>query len=253
LAQYDGSDPNMPIYLAIEYVPCVGATLSLSGDVYDVSANRRIYGPGGGYGFFAGKDAARAFVTGCFKEDLTHDIRGLDPKQMEVIALLLHLTDDKDLIHWKEFFAKHEKYFWVGKVYILRGVTNGRYITLQSTHQRPSGHLAMEPKWEDEIAFQLSLQCIVLLVYIPENASIHRYVTPYQYQINQILERERHQLRIECKRQDKMTCQHQSQRQTREEPPNLPSDWHCIRKYEHHDNPRNYKNVHPSEIPNNLG
>lgn len=61
-------------------------TLRFSGDVYDVSANRRIYGPGGGYGFFAGKDAARAFVTGCFKEDLTHDIRGLDPKQMDVIV-----------------------------------------------------------------------------------------------------------------------------------------------------------------------
>jgi hypothetical protein len=59
--------------------------LRFSGEVFDVSANRRIYGPGGGYGFFAGKDAARAFVTGCFKEDLTHDIRGLDPKQMDVI------------------------------------------------------------------------------------------------------------------------------------------------------------------------
>jgi hypothetical protein len=56
-----------------------------SGDVYDVSANRRTYGPGGGYGFFAGKDAARAFVTGCFKDDLTHDIRGLDPSQLAVL------------------------------------------------------------------------------------------------------------------------------------------------------------------------
>jgi len=58
--------------------------LKFSGDVYEVSANRRIYGPGGSYGFFTGRDAARAFVTGCFKEDLTHDIRGLDPKQLEV-------------------------------------------------------------------------------------------------------------------------------------------------------------------------
>jgi hypothetical protein len=61
-----------------------------SGDVYDVSANRRMYGPGGGYGFFSGRDAARAFVTGCFKEDLTHDVRGLDPTQMEV---QLHLFE----------------------------------------------------------------------------------------------------------------------------------------------------------------
>jgi hypothetical protein len=57
--------------------------------VYDVSANRRVYGPGGGYGFFAGKDAARAFVTGCFKTDLTHDVRGLDPAQLEVATALV--------------------------------------------------------------------------------------------------------------------------------------------------------------------
>jgi len=43
-----------------------------------------MYGPGGAYGFFSGKAAARAFVTGCFKDDLTHDIRGLDPTQLAV-------------------------------------------------------------------------------------------------------------------------------------------------------------------------
>ena len=58
--------------------------LSGSGDVFDVSANRRLYGPGGGYAFFAGKDGARAFATGCFKDDLTHDVRGLDPIQLQV-------------------------------------------------------------------------------------------------------------------------------------------------------------------------
>lgn len=52
--------------------------------MYDVSANRRFYGPGGGYAFFSGKDAARAFVTGCFKDDLTHDIRGLNQDELKV-------------------------------------------------------------------------------------------------------------------------------------------------------------------------
>lgn len=37
-----------------------------------------MYGPGGGYSFFAGRDAARAFVSGCFQDDLTWDLRGLE-------------------------------------------------------------------------------------------------------------------------------------------------------------------------------
>lgn len=66
LSSYDGRDPSLPIYLA------------LNGSIYDVSANREMYGPGGGYSFFAGRDAARAFVTGCFREDLTPDLRGAE-------------------------------------------------------------------------------------------------------------------------------------------------------------------------------
>lgn len=66
LSAYDGSDPSKPIYLA------------LNGTIYDVSAGRHFYGPGGGYHFFAGRDAARAFVTGCFDEDLTPDLRGVE-------------------------------------------------------------------------------------------------------------------------------------------------------------------------------
>jgi len=37
LARYTGADPNKPIYLAIDSV------------LFDVSANRRVYGPGGSY------------------------------------------------------------------------------------------------------------------------------------------------------------------------------------------------------------
>ncbi|TID17962.1 cytochrome b5 [Venturia nashicola] len=66
LAQYDGTDLSKPIYVG------------LNGSIYDVSASPQTYGAGGGYSFFSGKDAARAFVTGCFQEDLTPDLRGVE-------------------------------------------------------------------------------------------------------------------------------------------------------------------------------
>ncbi|KAF2087155.1 cytochrome b5, partial [Saccharata proteae CBS 121410] len=66
LTAYSGADPALPILLA------------LNGSIYDVTAGRHFYGPGGGYHFFAGRDAARAFVTGCFDTDLTADLRGVE-------------------------------------------------------------------------------------------------------------------------------------------------------------------------------
>ncbi|KAJ4288456.1 hypothetical protein N0V90_011691 [Kalmusia sp. IMI 367209] len=66
LKAYDGTDPAKPIYLA------------LNGTIYDVSISPATYGPGGSYHFFAGRDAARAFLTGCFQEDATPDLRGVE-------------------------------------------------------------------------------------------------------------------------------------------------------------------------------
>ncbi|OCH95869.1 cytochrome b5 [Obba rivulosa] len=92
LAQFDGSNPEKPLYIAID------------GDVYDVSSNRATYGPGGSYHFMAGRDAARAYGTGCFATHRTHDLRGLTEKEMQGVQ------------HWKKFFAEHKKYFKVGRV-----------------------------------------------------------------------------------------------------------------------------------------
>ncbi|KAK4690672.1 hypothetical protein P7C71_g6171, partial [Lecanoromycetidae sp. Uapishka_2] len=66
LALYNGTDPNLPILLA------------LNGTIYDVSASPHLYGPGGSYSFFSGRDATRAFVTGCFDTDLNGDLRGVE-------------------------------------------------------------------------------------------------------------------------------------------------------------------------------
>jgi predicted heme/steroid binding protein len=72
LRAYDGTDPSKPIYLA------------LNGTIYDVSSNPKTYGPGGSYHFFAGRDAARAYLTGCFQEDQTPDLRGVEMMYMPI-------------------------------------------------------------------------------------------------------------------------------------------------------------------------
>lgn len=69
--------------------------------MFDVTKGARHYGPvrneegeiiwsflmvceqKGGYHFFAGRDATRAFATGCFKEEcLLSDLEGLTPEQV---------------------------------------------------------------------------------------------------------------------------------------------------------------------------
>jgi predicted heme/steroid binding protein len=129
LALYNGTDPKLPIYLA------------LNGSIYDVSASPHLYGPGGGYGFFAGKDATRAFVTGCFEEDLVGDLRGVEEmfipvddeeevnmenkearrarklrREREVREARRKVFDTVE--GWRKMFdgGKGGKYFWVGKV-----------------------------------------------------------------------------------------------------------------------------------------
>ncbi|THH33742.1 hypothetical protein EUX98_g473 [Antrodiella citrinella] len=92
LLSYDGSVEGRPVYLAID------------GDVYDVTAGKATYGPGGSYHMMAGKDAARAYATGCFAQHQTYDIRGLDENEL------------RGLNHWKKFYAESKKYPKVGRV-----------------------------------------------------------------------------------------------------------------------------------------
>ena len=132
LALYNGTDPSLPILLAV------------NGTIYDVSASPHLYGPGGSYSFFTGRDATRAFVTGCFQEDLTGDLRGVE--DMFIPADLVSESGGSDelskeekrerklrrerevrlarqqvrdtVMGWEKMFdgGKEGKYFRVGKV-----------------------------------------------------------------------------------------------------------------------------------------
>ncbi|ORZ17281.1 cytochrome b5-like heme/steroid binding domain-containing protein [Absidia repens] len=91
LAKHDGSDPSLPIYVAIK------------GDVFDVSKKADSYGKGNGYNCFAGKDASRALGMSSLKlEDCVADYSTLTDKELETLE------------QWHAFFSK--RYDIVGKV-----------------------------------------------------------------------------------------------------------------------------------------
>jgi hypothetical protein len=123
-----------------------------------------IYGPGGSYNFFAGRDATRAFVTGCFKDDLTADIRGVemmfvpveDVEDENITSAQKKIRRESELRsarrkveatvqRWQAFFANHKKYFEVGRV--VNGTVGGEEWPLceSAEKQRPK-RSAMEEK-----------------------------------------------------------------------------------------------------------
>lgn len=74
LKQYDGSDQSKPIYVAVK------------GRVFDVTAGKTFYGPGGSYCMFAGNDASRALAKMSKNdEDVCGSLDGLSEKEMETL------------------------------------------------------------------------------------------------------------------------------------------------------------------------
>ncbi|ORX50231.1 cytochrome b5 [Hesseltinella vesiculosa] len=91
LAKYDGSDPSLPIYVAIK------------GDIFDVTKNQDSYSKGKGYNVFTGKDASRALGMSSLKpEDCVSDYSTLTEKELETLD------------QWHAFFSK--RYNIIGKV-----------------------------------------------------------------------------------------------------------------------------------------
>jgi predicted heme/steroid binding protein len=104
LAIYDGTDPKRPIYVG------------LNGSIYDVSASPHTYGPGGSYHFFAGRDAARAFLTGCFAADLTPDLRGVEEMFIPIDS------PDEPPLSSKELKIRNERDLRVARKKIKEGI-----------------------------------------------------------------------------------------------------------------------------------
>ncbi|KAL0491896.1 membrane-associated progesterone receptor component [Acrasis kona] len=98
LSHYNGSDPSLPILLAVK------------GRIYDVSSGWRFYGPGGSYGFFAGRDGSRSFGTGCLDEK--------DGKCTSNSHVYNDLTEEqiKTIDYWNDFYDKSSKYHYIGEV-----------------------------------------------------------------------------------------------------------------------------------------
>ena len=93
LADMNGSTETTPIYIALD------------GLIYDVSAARELYGPGGNYHYFAGKDGSRGFATGCLSKDCETDLS--QPLEDE---------EKEQLRKWIELYHTHDKYKFVGKL-----------------------------------------------------------------------------------------------------------------------------------------
>ena len=77
--------------------------VSILGHVFDVSKGASYYGKNGGYAFFAGRDATRAFATGDFSADgLQESIEGLSSPECLAIQ------------KWLSFYQSHRKYDFLG-------------------------------------------------------------------------------------------------------------------------------------------
>lgn len=94
LALHDGSDPARPLLLSIKHT------------VFDVTAGGRFYGPGKHYSALVGRDATRAYATGCFENERQWDLREMTPDMQDAVD------------GWLDFYIKSDSYHYVGRLVV---------------------------------------------------------------------------------------------------------------------------------------
>ena len=75
LAAHDGSDPALPILLAV------------GGNVFDVTEGKRFYGPGGPYSCLAGKACTRALAKWSLDPADINDDGVSDEERLEAVRM----------------------------------------------------------------------------------------------------------------------------------------------------------------------
>jgi len=84
--------------------------LAIAGEIYDVSSARHLYGKGGAYHAFVGKDSSRAFAFGCQNEEHAHGPDCFSAKVDDLSRM-----QQASLESWLSFYA--QRYPFVGYVH----------------------------------------------------------------------------------------------------------------------------------------
>ena len=119
LAEYDGrpigddaDGERRPLFLAV------------LGRIYDVSAGKAFYGPGRTYHKLVGRDASRAFCTGCLDDAcLIPSLDGLSEAQRA------------EAYKWAELYEHHDKYKLVGSLRVAAPVEGEADYTAEDLEQ----------------------------------------------------------------------------------------------------------------------
>jgi cytochrome b involved in lipid metabolism len=108
--------------------------LSIQQRVYDVTAGWKFYGPGGPYHGFVGRDATRAFCTGCLLDEcLISNTTGLSEQQI------------MESMRWVEYYELHDKYKFVGLLQNVTGAIDDLVEQALQAEEESGGGLKMTP------------------------------------------------------------------------------------------------------------